>query len=144
MIQRIQSIFLLIAAVAFGLLFRFPFAASDKATGTLLEDRVFDLFDHPILLVLAGLGALLAVINIFMFRKRSLQMRLNIILIILNVFLIITAAVLFYNDASTMGTVEVQDRAGLYMPIIGLVLIILANVFIKKDDKLIRSSDRLR
>ena len=37
-----------------------------------------------------------------------------------------------------------QWQPGLIMPLIAIICLVLANVFIKKDDKLVKSADRLR
>ena len=46
MIQRIQSVFLLLAAASFGGLLSFPLAISDKPTAQFLADSVYDITDH--------------------------------------------------------------------------------------------------
>jgi len=38
----------------------------------------------------------------------------------------------------------VNDGFGIYLPLIGIIMAVLANRFIKKDDKLVKSMDRLR
>ena len=42
------------------------------------------------------------------------------------------------------GQAEISDEAGIFSPIAALILAILANYFIKKDDKIVKSADRLR
>ena len=74
MIQRIQTLFYLLAAGSFGSLFHFPFASTDATSTDVFSDKLYNVFDNPILMVLAGLGALLGLIALFMFKKRPLQM----------------------------------------------------------------------
>jgi hypothetical protein len=40
--------------------------------------------------------------------------------------------------------VGIETQAGLFMPALSVLMLILASVFINKDEKLVRSSDRLR
>lgn len=141
MIQRIQTVFLLLAAIAFASLFLLPFASSDSNTSALMADNVFDINDNIILLIMTGLGIAIALFSIFKFKNRRLQLRLGYLNIILSIFLVLVAGMLVMNDTS-IG--ELTDEAGIFSPFAALLFILLANYFIKKDDKIIRSSDRLR
>lgn len=146
MIQRIQTIFLFIAALAFAALFKFPFAISDVSNNGFLADKDFDVYDSPVLLVLAGLGVLIALVAIFLYKNRTLQIRLSYLVIILGILLIVVAVILFYNEATTLldKVHKIDDAAGLYMPILAFIAGFLAAMFIRKDEKLVRSMDRLR
>ena len=145
MIQRIQTLFLLLAAGAFISLFALPFATSDIATAQLLSDKIFDISDHVVLMVMAGLGGLLAIISIFLYKNRSNQSKIGYILIILGILIAVVAFMLFTNDAQDMpAKVVINDGVGAYMPIIAILAAVFANVFIKKDSKLVKSMDRLR
>ena len=145
MIQRIQTIFLLLAAVAFGLLFVFPFASSSTSAGELFGDGLYNLNDHVILLVLGVLGAVVSLANIFLFKNRPLQGRLSYLIVVFAVLIAFVAAFFFMGESEQMAETQVvNDQAGMYMPIIAIVSGILASVFINKDEKLVKSSDRLR
>jgi len=145
MIQRIQSIFLLLASGSFFSQFAFDFAYSDKSLPGLLSDKVYDILDSPILIVLAVLGGIIGLVNIFMFRNRALQLKLGNLLIVLCILLPLVAFLLIYREgvAIAEGT-DVNDGFGIYLPLIGIIMAVLANRFIKKDDKLVKSMDRLR
>ena len=145
MIQRIQTVFLLIAAIAFFLLFQFPFAYSDIANDGFLADKDFDIYDNIILLILAALGGVISLIAIFLYKNRPLQIRLAYLVIIVGILLIIVAVVLFYNEAaSIMQKAGIYDGAGIYMPVLAFIAGFLAARFIRKDEQLVRSADRLR
>ncbi len=144
MIQRIQSIFLLLAALSFGSLFKVPFALSDIAVSPFFEDKMFSVQDHTVLLSLSIIGGGLALISIFLYRNRSLQLRLGYIGIICSLFLAIVAFWLVYSNADLMQDSQIEDQLGLYIPAVILILFILSNHFIKKDDKTVKSMDRLR
>ena len=146
MIQRIQSIFLLLSSIVMGVLFGVPFATSDKADTALFTDKVYDVYDHPALMVLVGLAAAIAFINIFLFKKRSLQIRLDFIYITLAVVLLALIVFLVFGSglesAQQIGINE--NYIGLAMPIVGIIFAVLANRFINKDQKVVKSMDRLR
>ncbi len=145
MIQRIQTVFLLLAAISFFLLFQFPFAVSDIANPGFLEDKDFDIFDNIVLVVLTALGGLIALIAIFLYKNRPLQIRLSYLIIILGIILVLVAAVLFYNEAANiMDKVGISDGLGLFMPVLAFIFGFLAARFIRKDEKIVRSADRLR
>jgi hypothetical protein len=146
MIQRIQSLLLLLAAGGSLSLLGLPFASSSEVlSASVFADRKYAIFDQPALLALFILGGALALIAIFLFKNRTLQMRLTIFSFIANLIGIILAVVLYMQDpiANAEG-VSVQDGIGLYPPIIALILLLVALRFIRKDDKLVRSMDRLR
>jgi len=145
MIQRIQSLFLLIASIGFWLLFKFPFASSDKGVSPFFEDQLFNINDHMVLLVLTVLGGILTLGAIFLYNNRPLQMRINYLSIISAFFLAGVAFWLIYSNGEKMGeSVTIKDQSGLYFPIASFLLIILANYFISKDNNLVKSMDRLR
>ena len=147
MIQRIQSLFLLLAAASAFALFGLPFAsmeADPTATSTIFADGVYNIMDHIGTMVLFGLAGALALVSIFLFNNRKLQMSLGRFAIIANVIGFILAIVLFYNDRDKLGASTPDDQLGVYLPIVFIVFALLALRFISKDDKLVKSMDRLR
>ncbi|MEM6321192.1 MAG: DUF4293 domain-containing protein [Bacteroidota bacterium] len=146
MIQRIQSIFLLLAAAAVFALFALPFGTSDNAIAdsALFNDQVFNMQDHVGLLALfCGAGAI-TFAAIFMFNNRPLQLTLSRVAIIANVIGIILGVVLFMRDSPAMGAAVPNEEFGLGMPILSILFAALAMRSINKDDKLVKSMDRLR
>ncbi len=145
MIQRIQTIFLLLTAIVFGALFKVPFAVSNEPSVHFLSDGVFNVSDHPVLIGLTMLGTLLALISIFLFRKRKVQLQLGYLIIVTAILLPLIAFLLFTNASGQVNSsVGVNDQIGLFFPLIAILFAVLANYFIKKDDKLVKSMDRLR
>lgn len=145
MIQRIQTIFLILIVIAYVLIFEFPFAVSSVAGTGFLSDKDFDVFDSPVLLVLASLGGIAALISVFFYNNRGLQVRLCYLSMVASILLVVTAIVLFYNEAKMMiDKGEVSDSVGLYIPVIILIFGFFAARFIRKDEKTVRSMDRLR
>jgi hypothetical protein len=141
MIQRIQTIFLLLASGAAFALFKLPFATTNEAVeATLYSDKVFNIHDHVALLGLfAGAGAL-ALISIFLFKNRKLQMILTRVALLANIAGLLVAAFFFSNEANKVG----EAGLGVYLPVVFVIFGLLALRFIKKDDKLVKSMDRLR
>ncbi|MDX1940650.1 MAG: DUF4293 domain-containing protein [Saprospiraceae bacterium] len=145
MIQRIQTIFLLLAAACIFLLFAFPFASTPAdIPNTAFADQVFDINDQIIMLVLFVLAGALAVISIFLFRNRKLQMRLTLLSFFLNLAGIIVSVIFYAQALKTIDNQQDKDELGRFLPLAALVFAIVAYRFIRKDEKLVKSMDRLR
>lgn len=142
MIQRIQSIFLLLAGIAFFALFGLPLASSNVKAG-FFADTIFNVQDHVALMVLAALGGILSIATIFLFKNRPLQIKLGYLIIVLGIAIPVVASIL------ALGTDDVKQETirlslGVGAPILAIIFGILAIRFIGKDNKLVRSMDRLR
>ena len=145
MIQRVQSILLFLTALVFGALFLVPFAISNKPSVQFLADSVFDVSDHPVLLGLTIIGALISLVSIFQYKKRPVQLKLGYLIIVVAILLPVVAFLLFTRGAASAdASVQVSDQAGMYLPLVAIILAGVANYFIKKDDRLVKSMDRLR
>jgi hypothetical protein len=137
MIQRIQTVYLLIALVILGALpFVFPlFTMSDGKEFRFMNDSFYT--------VLFGLSTTLTLISIMYFKKRQHQFVLNRLTIILNLILL---GLFVYRSLNLSGeTVQVSEKGiGMFLPIVAIVFLALANRAIKKDEDLVKSADRLR
>jgi ABC-type polysaccharide transport system permease subunit len=92
--------------------------------------------------VLLGLTTMLSIISIISFKKRQNQFVLNRLNIILNLILL---GLFVYRSLNLSGGTEVSEKGiGMFMPIVAIVLLVLANKAIKKDEDLVKSVDRLR
>ncbi len=136
MIQRIQTIWLLLAAAAsFGSL-KLSFYSGKK--DTVLFEELTGSTGGFLLLILSVAVALLSVVSIFLFKNRKLQMRLAL------AGLVVQLAVLFFyfQQAATFteGNYTLTSIFSFVIP----VFLILAVMGIRKDEKLIKSMDRLR
>ena len=138
MIQRQQTLWLLLAAVASFLTFKFPFY-----TGQILEEntRVFKELDSGsdfLLLVMAILSILLSGIAIFLFKDRKTQVKLTIGGIVVSIGLLIKYIV----------EVKKFETGNLALTSIFSLLILLGFIFatrgIWRDNKLVKSLDKLR
>ena len=99
----------------------------------------------PLLLLAIGI-ALLTVVAIFNFKNRPYQVKLTNFGVIGSVVLILAIFFLYVPMIEKkIGIVPDYSKAyGIYIPLIVLVLIVMANRAIKRDERLVRSADRLR
>ncbi len=146
MIQRIQSVFLLLAGAASFGLFGLPFAKTPEAIegSVIFNDAVYNLNDQIGLAVLFGLAGLMAVIGIFLFRNRPLQLKVSLSALILNLGGLVFGIFYLRQNISEQAAKVIKDGLGMYLPVAALLFIFLAYRFIKRDEKLVKSMDRLR
>lgn len=145
MLQRIQTVFLFLAAACSGLLFYFPFATSSSVQSSeILKDGVYNFNDNIAISVLFGAAIVLSLGSLVSFKNRKNQTLLARIALIANLIGMILVVVLFFNDRGNMADAVPQDGIGAYMPMASIILLSLALRFIKKDDDLVSSMDRLR
>lgn len=144
MIQRIQSIYLLIATVlSGGLIFPLNLWITEQGTEFYALDSLSS--DNLVLasvFVFFMASALLTLISIFQFKKRQLQFVLGRLTILINFILV---GILVYFAQNLSGEIQVSEKGiGLLIPIFTIVFVALANKAIKKDEELVKSVDRLR
>ena len=136
MVQRIQTIYLLISAgISGGLIFLFYL-------WTTVNEMAFYAKDDILYIALFLGSAVLALISIFMFKDRKLQFVLGRLNIILNFILL---GLFVYRSLNLSGGTDVSEKGiGMLLPIFSIVFLVLANKAIKKDEDLVKSVDRLR
>lgn len=133
MLQRIQSVYLLLAALTTGV---FYFLFPVYRTG----ERAASGMDDPVFLTLAVLSTLISLFSIFRYRNRQQQVvsgRINIIINFVHFGLI---AWHVYGSETTGRQLDVAA----FLPIAAVILIALANRAIMRDEALVRAADRLR
>ncbi len=135
MLQRIQSLYLLVAAVCSGVL-------SFTTYLLVLEGTVVYAIDSISYVALFQGSALLSLISIFLFKSRQTQFVLGRLNIILNFILLGLFVFRLLNLPG--GPANPEKGIGLLLPIFSIVLLALANKAIKKDEALVKSVDRLR
>ena len=135
MLQRIQTLYLLIAAVCSG--------ALSLSTYLLVSEGVtVYVIDSISYLVLFEGSAMLSLISIFLFKSRQTQFVLGRLNIILNFILL--GLFVFRLLSLPGGPANPEKGIGLLLPIFSIVFLALANKAIKKDETLVKSVDRLR
>jgi len=153
MIQRIQSLYLLMAAILNSLLFIFPLneMISSNHILTISVLGIFEQTDNQAtliadlfpLLAINVVSLLLSLISIFLYKNRKAQMRLTIYNSIINLSIALLA--LFYaSQIASIHNINLGFSIGLMFPFIGAFLSFIAFKAIKKDDNLIKSVDRIR
>jgi len=136
MIQRIQTIYLLLAAgISAGLIFVFHL-------WTTINELFFFAIDNMYYFGLFIGSAILSLISIFSYKNRKSQFVLGRLNIILNFILL---GIFVYQSLNLSGETEVSEKGiGIILPIFSIVFLVLANKAIKKDEDLVKSVDRLR
>jgi hypothetical protein len=155
MLQRIQSIYLFLAGLAILALFLFPLAhnvyvdnvpTAIKVTGTYIDvNSVQVVKDHFVALsAVTAIVSIIPFIIIFLFRNRKQQIALSysaILVIIGYSFWIAQTA----KSVTGGVTLEASNFGiGLFLCPVAILMLILAIKNIQKDEKLIKSADRLR
>ncbi len=158
MIQRIQSLFLLIVVVSILASMFMPVwekenkESKEKTTLTLLkmeyqkDGKVQNTQATYYLLILAGLVVFSATYSIFRFDSRLMQMKIGLFnSLILSVLLVLSVYLVSYYGETSFGSSKNGDYGfGFFLCIVAIVSNLAANRFIRKDEKLVRSADRMR
>lgn len=156
MIQRVQTIFLFLVVVAMGITIGSPIweqVALDqtwKLSAFSLENldtsgEVISASSKWFLAALASFSGLLALISIFQYKSRGRQMMLNMVNSLLMVGLV--AAVFLTTNGINQeiaSAVAGSYQIGFWAILVAMVCNMLANRFIRKDEALVRSVDRIR
>lgn len=143
MIQRIQSVWLLVAGLFAFLTYELPFWTSTHKDAS-VHSFTADKSDSLLIYIAVILLMVLSVGTIFLFKNRSLQLRLCLLGIVASVGLMI----LEYMDAASDKISAVYSdgswKPGIVLPILIVIAFFLAIRGIRKDQKLVKSLDRLR
>ena len=122
MIQRIQTVYMLIAGVVAAL----PILFGLDWLRTLLF----------------AISAVVALYTIFKYKKRNLQQLLNWLNIVINFTLL---GIFVYRMLNSSGESIISEKGvGVFVPVLSIVFLFLANKAIRRDEKLVKSADRLR
>lgn len=155
MIQRIQSLYLLVSAVLLAIatfhnfaLFTFgeyeiifsPYAITASTPGVIEPQTMLSLCVCMWIMVAATIG------TIFAYRNRRLQMNIIRYLSIFKIALIAFVAAFVYRmfAGATSELINIQPKASALLLVVSIIIDILAFSAIRKDDKLVRSIDTIR
>ncbi len=157
MIQRIQSFFLLCVLFACIACFFLPFwtyTGQDHNYTYLVslfavkltEGNAQNLFVSTVpIIVIISVSAILSVVSFFYYKKRLIQIKINNFNLFFTIIFIGTIYLWIpYMIEEKLPQAIRNWNYGLILPLFSLIFLILANRFIKKDEKLVRSTDRLR
>ena len=130
MIQRIQTVFFLLSALTSTLIiFYFPVLSNEGVNLFLFDQFIF-------LRLLLLSSSFLAIFAIFQYRNRSRQRLISSFSRLMITFFYIII-LLFYKE-------DYDFEIGVFLCIIPFILLFIASYFVKKDEKLIKDSDRIR
>lgn len=154
MIQRIQSIFLLLIATCMIVMIFLPNWRETSTTDTVTMDALSMVHSKAgtqassrqvwYIAALAAVAAGMALFSLVSYKNRVLQMGLGAInaLVMAGVLGLI---IYFTREAETIiPNHEGAFQAGTYLPMAAMICNIIANRFIRRDEKLVRSADRMR
>lgn len=141
MIQRIQSLFLFMVDIVLVVLLFVPYSSVTMVVQTPEPPTYYTLIDNPGLLVGQVVLCMLAVVTMVMFRNRALQMKLCVVGVVLSLLFTLLLA---YNSIFPMAGAHWNLEPGTYISFANPVLFLLARNFIKRDDNMVKSTDRIR
>jgi hypothetical protein len=154
MIQRIQTVYLLTATFLLILLFSNPIAeiiVSESLYLTLWHYKIVsvnDTFFTPMstwpITVLLSIIIVIEVFTVFLYKRRQIQIRLCIFGLLLMFGLV---GLIYFFTKYTLSSLDGMRSVFLWpivCPMIAIILNYLALKSIQKDEKLVRSYDRIR
>jgi len=159
MIQRIQSVFLLIMAlIMLTMLFLPIWVKGNPDTEELVVLNSFNLTHSQGLVkevvaqkstiyisILVSLSAGLSIFSIFQYKNRLNQIKLGALNSIFGMAIVLTS---LYFTSKGQALLDPQlageYKIGFFIPVMALVFNTLANRFIKRDEKLVQDSNRMR
>lgn len=138
MIQRRQTLWLLLATVAALLSFMFPFVTGKGIVKGVEGDKILKGDSSFLLLIATGASLILSAAIIFLYKDRKLQMRLCLAGLLLSILII----VLYISEMNKM----TKSTLALFciLPFAIAAGYFLAWKDIRKDEKLVKSLDKLR
>jgi dipeptide/tripeptide permease len=138
MLQRAQSLWLLLAAIIGLLTFRFSFFSGNRISGQTRSFEYVTASSGMILVVLTVALICITGISVFLYKNRKLQLRLvliSLVISLLNIYL-------YFRE--TQRFVEGNYDLTAILPIALPIILFFAARGIYRDQKLVKSLDRLR
>ncbi len=150
MIQRKQTIFLLLALATLIVCLCLPIGKLTNSATLGAEVAVYNIglytstgiSAHPILFVDIVVVATLTFIDVFLYKKRKLQMKICVVNIILCLVWYAYYAFMALSMFKGIGTFSMSFA--ICLPLVAIILLALARSGIKADEELIKSMSRIR
>ena len=139
MIQRSQSIWLLLASICSFLSIEFPFFYINSIVPGVATEE-YTAKSHILLVVLTSILGALLLISIFLYKNRKLQLRLTFLALVISALNIYLYFQFGYMDAVVKPGIALSSVFVFLIP----VFCVMAIGGIRKDVKLIKSLDRIR
>ncbi len=145
MIQRIQSLFLLLAATSYVALFFLPIATTKTPFGDILADGIFYTTEHSWLTAFAALATVVILVTIFLYNNRPLQLKMCLLSTLFSAAWLLTALYqIVLLDQSGGEERFVNHSISFFAFIAGIFFTAAAFYNIKQDENTVRSMDSLR
>lgn len=137
MIQRQQTLWLLLSTICAILSYWLPFYSGTKTGANGIEKAILDASSTFLLMIITGLSAGLSLFAIFLFKNRKLQFRFCLGGIVLSILIII----LYFSEMKKLsGSVSLSSLIAFAI----LAGYVMAAYRIRRDEKLVKSLERLR
>lgn len=157
MIQRIQTLFLVLIAVAMGIMIAFPIWSKTATDGTqsvqldalhLTHQQGITANITPVwyIALLGGVVAAIAIYTIFQYRNRMRQAVFCGINSLVMTAIVALVMYFIFKQGQPLFDAQVQGefKIGFYALLVALLSNFFANRFIRRDEKFVRSQERMR
>lgn len=151
--QRIQSVYLFLALIATTTCLSLPLCVFEPVgmggstvmynLWKITPEGTADFSVWP-LFVLLLITCPICLVTIFLFKNRKLQAKLCVVNIILNILWLAYGAFIIFGEKANPECGGIKLAFGACLPIVAIILYALARHSINKDEKLVRSMDRIR
>ncbi len=140
MIQRQQTLWLILATAAAALTFKFPFATGEEIIkNTTMKQLVESTAGNNFFtLILTIASAIISTITIFLFKDRKMQIKLCLLGLLISIGIL----VVFILEMKKM--ISGTPAIWALLPVIVIVSYFMAFRNIRKDEKLVKSLNKLR
>lgn len=141
MIQRIQSLWLLVVAIAAFATYTLTLYIGKMANGS---EKIFQLADDFLLVIIIVALGILAIINLFLFKNRKLQFKLSVLGVIVSIAFLVLE---YFRVEDFKADNLIQSgsyQLGALLPLVMVIFFFMAARGIYKDEKLVKSMNRLR
>jgi len=156
MIQRAQSVYLLLVTILMSFSIIFPYAEFYLADGrhilfashsiiSFIDGSIANIIKGSIpLLLLFIIAGIVSFVNIFFFSRRPLQMRLCVLNTLFLIAQISLIAFYYYSVKSDLPLLVKSFKLPAIFPLVGIILNLIAYRAIKHDEELVNSYKRIR
>lgn len=148
MIQRIQTVYLFLSALALSAQVKAPYLTTGEnlpdLPPTLAGDHTFNIFDNIGIEGLTALALVCSLVGIFLYKNRKMQSQFAQLAVVVTILLAVLVGFALYQTETQLHGAAASLGLGLGLPVVAMVLQFLARRSIIKDEEKVRSMDRLR
>ncbi len=141
MIQRIQTLWMLLSSVCAAITYIVPTFAGSSIDGSI---KIFSIRESMLLLFLISFVAITNFINIFLFQHRKRQKGILLVSFIMTLSFIASQYLIVEQFKAQFNIAQGNWEISAILPIFMLLFQVFAYLGIRKDEKLLSSADRLR